>query len=40
MARFVVLGLTAIALSLAIFLPNMLVNLLLTGYSGVTQFFQ
>ena len=24
---------------LAIFLPNMLVNLLLTGYSGVTQFF-
>ena len=39
MARFVVLGLTAIALSLAIFLPNMLVNLLLTGYSGVTQFF-
>ncbi|MBU2700824.1 SSS family solute:Na+ symporter [Sporomusaceae bacterium BoRhaA] len=39
MARFVVLALTAIALSLAIFLPNMLVNLLLTGYSGVTQFF-
>jgi len=39
MARLVVLGLTAIALSLAIFLPNMLVNLLLTGYSGVTQFF-
>jgi len=39
MARIVVLFLTAIALALAIFLPNMLVNLLLTGYSGVTQFF-
>ena len=39
MARVVVLILTAIALALAIFLPNMLVNLLLTGYSGVTQFF-
>ncbi|WP_094605062.1 putative symporter YodF [Sporomusa silvacetica DSM 10669] len=38
-ARGVVLVLTAIALALAIFLPNMLVNLLLTGYSGVTQFF-
>lgn len=38
-ARLVVLALTAIALALAIFLPNMLVNLLLTGYSGVTQFF-
>jgi SSS family solute:Na+ symporter len=38
-ARGVVLALTAIALCLAIFLPNMLVNLLLTGYSGVTQFF-
>jgi SSS family solute:Na+ symporter len=35
----VVLILTSIALILAIFLPNMLVNLLLTGYSGVTQFF-
>lgn len=39
LARAVVLVLTAIALALAIFLPNMLVNLLLTGYSGVTQFF-
>ncbi len=39
MARFVVLGLTATALVLAIYAPNMLVNLLLTGYSGVTQFF-
>jgi SSS family solute:Na+ symporter len=38
-ARIVVLALTGIALALAIFLPNMLVNLLLTGYSGVTQFF-
>jgi SSS family solute:Na+ symporter len=37
--RFVVLGLTALALALAIWAPNMLVNLLLTGYSGVTQFF-
>jgi SSS family solute:Na+ symporter len=31
--------LTGTALALAIYLPNMLVNLLLTGYSGVTQFF-
>ncbi|VBB04989.1 sodium/solute symporter [Lucifera butyrica] len=38
-ARVVVLALTAIALCLAIFLPNMLVNLLITGYSGVSQFF-
>jgi len=38
-ARVVVLALTTMALLLAIFLPNMLVNLLLTGYSGVTQFF-
>lgn len=39
LARVTVLVLTGIALCLAIFLPNMLVNLLLTGYSGVTQFF-
>lgn len=39
LARLAVLLLTGIALALAIFLPNMLVNLLLTGYSGVTQFF-
>lgn len=39
LARAMVLVLTGIALCLAIFLPNMLVNLLLTGYSGVTQFF-
>lgn len=38
-ARIVVLALTAIALILAIYAPSMLVNLLLTGYSGVTQFF-
>ncbi|HWR39084.1 MAG TPA: sodium:solute symporter family protein [Patescibacteria group bacterium] len=38
-ARGMVLVLTAMALALAIFTPNMLVNLLLTGYSGVTQFF-
>jgi len=37
--RVVVLVLTAIALALAIYAPAMLVNLLLTGYSGVTQFF-
>jgi SSS family solute:Na+ symporter len=39
LARVLVLVLTAIALTLAIYAPNMLVNLLLTGYSGVTQFF-
>jgi len=39
LARGTVLVITAAALCLAIFLPNMLVNLLLTGYSGVTQFF-
>jgi SSS family solute:Na+ symporter len=39
LARIVVLVLTVVALALAIYLPNMLVNLLLTGYSGVTQFF-
>lgn len=38
-ARLMVLVLTGIALALAIYAPNMLVNLLLTGYSGVTQFF-
>ncbi|MCX7781348.1 MAG: sodium:solute symporter family protein [Negativicutes bacterium] len=38
-ARVLVLVLTGMALALAIFVPNMLVNLLLTGYSGVTQFF-
>lgn len=37
LARVAVIVLTGIALCLAIFLPNMLVNLLLTGYSGVTQ---
>ncbi len=39
LARLLVLILTAIALALAIYAPSMLVNLLLTGYSGVTQFF-
>lgn len=39
LARAVVIVLTGVALCLAIYLPNMLVNLLLTGYSGVTQFF-
>ncbi len=39
LARLLVLVLTGIALALAILAPNMLVNLLLTGYSGVTQFF-
>jgi solute:Na+ symporter, SSS family len=38
-ARLVVLVLTALALILAIYAPTMLVNLLLTGYSGVSQFF-
>jgi SSS family solute:Na+ symporter len=39
MAKVVVLCLAAVALMLSIFMPNMLVNLLLTGYSGVSQFF-
>jgi SSS family solute:Na+ symporter len=38
-AKILVLVLTMTALGLAIYAPNMLVNLLLTGYSGVTQFF-
>lgn len=38
-ARYTVLLLTAVALYLSIYHANMLVNLLLTGYSGVTQFF-
>lgn len=38
-ARYIVLALTAIALYLSIYHASMLVNLLLTGYSGVTQFF-
>ncbi|MDT8902974.1 sodium:solute symporter family protein [Anaeroselena agilis] len=39
LAKALVLILTAVALALAIYAPSMLVNLLLTGYSGVTQFF-
>lgn len=38
-ARYLILLLTAIALYLSIYHGNMLVNLLLTGYDGVTQFF-
>jgi SSS family solute:Na+ symporter len=38
-ARIIVFVVTATALCLAIFAPNLLVNLLLIGYSGVTQFF-
>jgi SSS family solute:Na+ symporter len=39
LAKQVVIGLALIALALSILFPNMLVNLLLTGYAGVTQFF-
>jgi len=39
LSKIMVLVLTFISLVLAIYMPNMLVNLLLTGYSGVTQFF-
>ncbi|HMM21070.1 MAG TPA: sodium:solute symporter family protein [Selenomonadales bacterium] len=39
MARGIVIVLTALSLYLAIYVPNMLVNLLLIGYNGVTQFF-
>jgi SSS family solute:Na+ symporter len=39
LAKQVVIGLALVALALSVFLPNMLVNLLLTGYAGVTQFF-
>lgn len=38
-ARYLILVLTAVALYLSIFHSNFLVNLLLMGYSGVTQFF-
>lgn len=38
-ARYLILVLTAAALYLSIFHSSMLVNLLLTGYDGVTQFF-
>lgn len=38
-ARYLILILTGIALYLSIFHAKLLVNLLLTGYSGVTQFF-
>lgn len=39
LSKLMVLLLTFISLILAIYMPNMLVNLLLTGYSGITQFF-
>jgi SSS family solute:Na+ symporter len=39
LAKQVVIGLALVALALSVFFPNMLVNLLLTGYAGVTQFF-
>ncbi|MEQ2130023.1 sodium:solute symporter family protein [Caldanaerobacter subterraneus KAk] len=37
--RMMVIVIVSIAALLAIFAPNLLVNLLLMGYSGVTQFF-
>ncbi len=39
LSRFLVLVITALALIMALFFPNELVNLLIIGYDGVTQFF-
>ncbi len=39
LSRFMVLVITSLALVFAIFFPNALVNLLLIGYNGVSQFF-
>ncbi len=39
LSRFLVLVITTLALILAMFFPNELVNLLIIGYDGVTQFF-
>jgi len=39
LSRFMVLVISMLALVFAIYLPNALVNLLLIGYNGVTQFF-
>ncbi len=39
LSRFMVLVIAFLALVFAIFLPNALVNLLLIGYDGITQFF-
>lgn len=39
LSRFMVLVIAFLALVFAIFFPNALVNLLLIGYDGVTQFF-
>jgi SSS family solute:Na+ symporter len=39
LSRFMVLVITTLALIMAMFFPNELVNLLIIGYDGVTQFF-
>lgn len=39
LSRFMVLVITTLALVFALFFPNALVNLLLIGYNGVSQFF-
>jgi len=39
LSRFMVLVITTLALVMAIRFPNELVNLLIIGYDGVTQFF-
>ena len=39
LSRFLVLVITSLALVLALFFPNELVNLLILGYDGVCQFF-
>jgi SSS family solute:Na+ symporter len=39
LSRFFVLVITTLALLLAVFFPNELVNLLILGYDGVCQFF-
>lgn len=39
LSRILVLVITSLALILAVFLPNELVNLLILGYDGVCQFF-
>jgi SSS family solute:Na+ symporter len=39
LCRFLVLVITTVALVMALFFPNELVNLLIIGYDGVTQFF-
>lgn len=39
LSRFLVFVISVLALAFAIYFPNALVNLLLIGYDGVTQFF-